>query len=40
MKDKGNAEERPPTVIGHDSESQADVDDLPCLASFFSKCSY
>lgn len=35
MKDKGNAEVRPPTVIGHDSESRADVDYLHCSASFF-----
>lgn len=40
MKDKGNAEERPPTVIGHDSESRADVVNLPRSASFFSNRPY
>lgn len=40
MKDKGNAEVRPPTVIGHDSESRADEENLPCSASFFLESSY
>ena len=40
MKDKGNAEERPPTVIGHDSESRADEENLPRSASFFEESSY
>ena len=40
MKDKGNAEERPPTVIGHDSESWADEENLPRPASFFLDFSY
>ena len=40
MKDKGNAEVRPPTVIGHDSESRADVENLPRSASFFFEKSY
>lgn len=35
MKDKGNAEVRPPTVIGHDSESRAVEENLPCSAYFF-----
>ena len=39
MKDKGNAELRPPTVVGHYSESRADDENLPRSASFFEESS-